>query len=256
MIIDFHGHIWNNQMDRLDEVIDQMDDAGLDKLCVLPIAPYMSNDDIAALVSRRPERFIGFASTPPFAQTTSIPRIDPVEELERAVNELGLVGLKLHPLIQGFELNNPGLAPLLRAAGRLGIPVLFHTGPSFGMAGRTDNGRVELIDDLAMMCPETIIVAGHANPLGAAPYIAHKHPNVYLETSIAWPRYGKLIPGLVRDAIDIATPEKVLYGTDFSLGKKQRVIDLNGVLDAAELTVPERDLIEHGNAERIFGGRP
>ncbi|WP_263118860.1 amidohydrolase family protein [Cellulomonas sp. RIT-PI-Y] len=253
MIIDLHGHIWNTQLDRTDEVVAQMDEVGLDRLCVLPIAPYMSNDDVAVLVAKQPDRFIGFASVVPFAQTTSIPRQDPIEELERAVTELGLRGLKLHPLIQGFSLADPGLAPVVQAAGRLGVPVLFHTGPSFGRNGRTDNGRVELIDDLAMMCPDTVIIAGHADPLGAAPYIAHKHPNVYLETSIAWPRYCKLIPGLARDAIDIATPEKILYGTDFSLGKQQRVRDLTAVLDGADLSDEEREMIEHGNAQRILG---
>jgi uncharacterized protein len=253
VIIDLHGHIWNTQLDELDTIVGQLDEVGIDKLCVLPIAPYMKNEDVAAIVAAHPDRFIGFASTVPFAETTSIPRRDPIEELEYAVQELGLQGLKLHPLIQGFPLNSPGLAPVVQAAGRLGIPVLFHTGPSYGKNGRTDHGRVELIDDLAMMCPDTIIIAGHADPLGAAPYIAHKHPNVYLETSIAWPRMCKLIPGLARDAIDIATPEKILYGTDFSLGKQQRVHDMNAIIDAAGLSDAERDLIEHGNAQRIFG---
>lgn len=254
MIIDLHGHIWNTQLEQLDEIVGQMDEVGLDKLCVLPIAPYMNNEDVAGIVAKHPDRFIGFASVVPFAETTSIPRRDPIEELEYAVTELGLRGLKLHPLIQGFPLNSPGLAPVVQAAGRLGIPVIFHTGPSFGKNGRTDNGRVELIDDLAMMCPDTVLIAGHADPLGAAPYIAHKHPNVYLETSIAWPRMCKLIPGLARDAIDLATPEKILYGSDFSLGKQQRVRDLNTILEGANLTDSERDLIEHGNAERILGG--
>lgn len=253
MIIDLHGHIWNTQLDQLDDVVGQLDEVGIDTLCVLPIAPYMSNDDVAGVVAAYPDRFVGFASVVPFAQTTSIPRHDPVEELERAVSELGLRGLKLHPLIQGFSLGAPGLAPVVQAAGRLGIPVIFHTGPSFGRYGRTDNGRVELIDDLAMMCPDTVLIAGHADPLGAAPYIARKHPNVYLETSIAWPRYCRLIPGLARDAIDLAGAEKILYGTDFSLGKQERVTQMNAILDGAELTDAERDLIEHGNARRILG---
>jgi uncharacterized protein len=253
MITDFHGHIWNTQLGQTDEIIGQMDEVGLDRLVVLPIAPYMTNEDVAGLVAKKPDRFVGFASVLPFAQTTSIPRRDPIEELEYAVKELGLKGVKLHPLIQGFELNNPGLAPVVQAAGELGVPVLFHTGPSYGKNGRTDHGRVELIDDLAMMCPNTVIIAGHADPLGAAPYIAHKHPNVYLETSIAWPRLCKLIPGLARDAIDIATPEKILYGTDFSLGRQERVRAMNLVLDGAELTAAEREMIQHGNAARILG---
>jgi predicted TIM-barrel fold metal-dependent hydrolase len=253
VIIDFHAHIWNTHVDQVDEVVGQMDAAGLDKIVALPIAPYMTNEDVAKHVAAHPDRIIGFASVVPFAETTSIPRRDPIEELEYAVSELGLKGVKLHPLIQGFPLNSPGLAPVLHAAGRLGIPVIFHTGPSYGTNGRSAHGHAEFIDDLAMMCPETILIAGHADPWGDAPYIAHKHPNVYLETSISWARRCLLIPGLARQAIDIATPEKVLYGTDFSLGREQRVVDMNAVLDGAGLSREERDLIEHGNAERILG---
>lgn len=102
------------------------------------------------------------------------------------------------------------------------------------------------------MCPDTILVAGHADPLGAGPYIARKHPNVYLETSISWPRYCGLIPGLASQAVEIAGAEKVLYGTDFSVGKQQRARDMNAVLDGASLGISERDLIEHGNAIKVL----
>jgi predicted TIM-barrel fold metal-dependent hydrolase len=253
MSIDMHAHIWNTQFGQLDQIIGEMDEVGLDKIAVLPIAPYMTNEDIAGLVDKSPERLIGFASVVPFAQTTGIPRTDPVDALEHAVKNLGLRGLKLHPLIQGFSLSDPGLVPVVQAAGDLGVPVLFHTGPSYGRAGRVENGRVDLIDDLAIMCPRTVLIAGHADPLGNAPFIARKHPNVYLETSISWPRYCSLMPGLARQAIDIAGAEKVLFGTDFSFGKSDRVREVNDALATAQLTAEERELIYEGNARRILG---
>ena len=82
MIIDFHAHIWNTHVDRVDEVVGQMDEAGLDKIVALPIAPYMTNEDVAKHVAAHPDRIIGFASVIPFAETTGIPRRDPIEELE------------------------------------------------------------------------------------------------------------------------------------------------------------------------------
>ncbi len=85
MNLDVHAHIWNTQLDKLDDIVAEMDAVGLDRIAVLPIAPYMSNSDVAALVARRPDRLIGFASVVPFAQTTGIPRRDPVEELRYAV---------------------------------------------------------------------------------------------------------------------------------------------------------------------------
>ena len=59
-----------------------------------PPHPDKCNDYIAAVVRSAPERFIGFASVNPKYQGTR----RAVEELERAVTELGLVGVKLYPM--------------------------------------------------------------------------------------------------------------------------------------------------------------
>ena len=253
MKIDFHTHVWNTQLDRVDEFTDRLTALGIDAGVVLPIAPYMTNEAVAELVKRGCGKIIGFASVVPFAQTTGIPREDPLETLDRAVTTLGLRGLKLHPLIQGFALNDPGLVPVVSAAGDLGVPVLFHTGPANGRAGRIENGRIALLDDLAIMCPNTVLVAGHADPLSEAPYLARKHPNVYLETSIAWAKWGKLIPGLVRQTVEDAGPDKVLYGTDFSLERDQRVRDTDEVFAASGLRDDQLELVFAGNAQRLLG---
>lgn len=252
MIIDFHTHIWNTQLDDVSTFMQGLDEGGIDKAVVLPIAPYMSNADVAQLVEAHPDRIIGFASVVPFSETTGIPRLDPAEELRHAVEEMGLRGLKLHPLIQGFAINDPGLVPLLRAAAELHLPVLFHTGPNMGRAGRTANAMIEMVEDLALMCPETTIIAGHADPLGVAAYLAASNPNVYLEMSIAWPRRHEIIPKLAAQTIRTAGADKVLYGTDFSIGRGHRIADINTMLDDAGLTRDERSLIESGNATRLL----
>jgi uncharacterized protein len=252
MKIDFHSHIWNDQFDRVGEFVSNVTEMGTDKMVVLPIAPYMSNDDMAKVVGQGDGRLIGFASVVPFAKTTSIPREDPIDALGHAVEHLGLVGLKLHPIIQGFALNDPGLVPVVSAAGDLGIPVLFHTGAANGEFGRIENARIERLDDLATMCPRTVMIAGHADPLGNAPYLARKHPNVYLETSISWARYGSIIPGVVKQAVEMSGPDKILYGTDYSLGREQRVADTTAVLNDSGLSDDDLAMIFGGNAERLL----
>lgn len=251
MTIDIHTHIWNTHLARVDEFIGKLDELAIDQACVLPIAPYMSNEDVARIAEGSNGRIIGWASVLPMAQTTGIPRTDPVDDLRHAVESLGLRGVKLHPMIQGFAMNDPGLVPVVRAAGELGVPVLMHTGPSNGRAGRIDNARIELLDDLAIMCPDTVLIAGHANPIvPATTYLARKHPNVYLEPSISWPRYAKLIPGLTAEAISHAGADKILFGTDFSLGNDDRVRAVHAMLE--ELDEADRELVRHGNAERIL----
>jgi len=253
MKIDFHAHVWNTQLDQVDEFTGRLEALGIDKAVVLPIAPYMTNESIAELVKRGEGRIVGFSSVVPFAQTTGIPREDPIDTLGHAIGTLGLSGLKLHPLIQGFSLNDPGLVPVVSAAGDLGVPVLFHTGPANGRAGRLANGHLDLMDDLAIMCPNTVLVAGHASPMDNAVYLARKHPNVYLETSISWARWGRLIPGLVRATVEEAGPDKVLYGTDFSLGRDQRVADTDAVFTESGLSDEHLAMVYGGNAQRLLG---
>lgn len=252
MRIDMHTHIWNNQFDRVTEFVESLDRFEIDRAAVLGIAPYMDNEDVARCVKQAPDRLVGFAGLHPFAETTGIPRRDPVDELRRAVEGLGLRGLKLHPIIQGFKMNDPGLLPVVQAAGELGVPVLFHTGPSRGRVGRIANAEISLLDDLAIMCPDTVLIAGHADPWGVAPEIAAKHPNVYLETSISWPRYCSLIPGLAAQAIDIAGADHVLFGTDFSLGKDDRVREVDEVLTAASVSPESLAKVYAGNAAKLL----
>jgi len=253
MKIDFHAHIWNDQGHRVDEFVAGLDSLGIDRAVVLPIAPYMSNEDVAAHVAAAPDRLIGFASVLPFGSTTGIPRLDPVEDLAYAVETLGLRGLKLHPVIQGFRLNDPGLIPVVRAAGDLGIPVLFHTGISNGPAGRMDNARLELLDDLAIMCPDTKLIAGHSEPLGPAPDLAFKHKNLYLETSLSWPRYCELIPGLAKQTVELAGEGKVLFGCDYHIGRESRVTDMIRILEDSGMSEQQLADVYAGNALRLLG---
>lgn len=254
MIIDVHTHIWSDQSDAdVDDFVRAMDEHGIDLAAVLPIHPYVTNEEVADRVRRHPDRLVGFASVPPFSETTGIPRTDPVEQLRSAVRDLGLRGLKLHPTMQGFSLDNPGLIPLMNEAADLGIPVLFHTGPTRGRAGRLKHALIEHIDDLAIMCPRTVIVAGHGDILNYGPFIAAKHPNVYLETSIVWPRLSQIMPNIGAYAVQEASSEKILFGTDANPHKLQRFTDTKRSLDDANISDADRANIMGENARKILG---
>lgn len=254
MIIDFHAHVWSNQSDKdVDDFIRSMDNHGIDMTAILPIHPYVSNEEIAERVRRHPDRLIGFASVPPFSETTGIPRTDPAQQLEAAVRELGLKGLKLHPTMQGFSLDDPGLIPLMAKAAELRVPVLFHTGPTRGRAGRLKHAMIEHIDDLAIMCPDTVIVAGHGDILNYGPFIAAKHPNVYLETSIIWPRLSSILPSIGQFAVQEATSAKILFGTDANPHKLERFTQTLDAVRSVELDDEDRANIMGNNAAKLLG---
>jgi predicted TIM-barrel fold metal-dependent hydrolase len=107
----------------LETFLLELDVAGLERAVVLPIdasttkgCRIYSNAQIAELC-RMSERFIGFASVDPHNPSAA-------EDLDHAVKELGLRGLKLSPSTQEFYPNDAERAyPLYERAQRLGIPV-------------------------------------------------------------------------------------------------------------------------------------
>jgi aminocarboxymuconate-semialdehyde decarboxylase len=78
------------------------------------------NDGIAEVAQSRPEAFIGFGTVPLQNPAAA------VNELDRAVSELGLRGIEIATNIAGVELDDPGLAPFWSRLEAIGIPVLIH----------------------------------------------------------------------------------------------------------------------------------
>src|ERR1700730_9936711 len=107
-----------------------------------PPHPDKCNDYIAAVVRSAPERFIGFASVNPTYHGTD----RAVEELERAVTDLGLTGLKLYPMYQHWAANDPKVAfPIYAKADALGIPVMIHQAGSTRIDAQLELGRPALL---------------------------------------------------------------------------------------------------------------
>lgn len=177
--------------------------------------PYTGNDYTAEIVRRYPDRFMGFASVDPHKGRAA------VKEMERAVRDLGLRGLKLHPISQAFFPNDIRFYPLWEKCAELGVPVLFHTGQTAVGAGLPGGGGLKIkyaqpihIDDVAADFPELNIIMAHPGVPWQEEQLSvalHK-PNAYIDLSGWSPKYFR--PILVQYANSILQ-DKVLYGSDF-----------------------------------------
>ena len=130
-----------------------------------------------------------------------------VEEAERFLEHPKFVGLKLHPLIDGYHPNDPAVHPLMELLlERCGLPVLIHSGhPIFTLPWS--------IEELAVVFPGVKVIIGHMGHgnvvyINASIYIAARNPNVYLETS-GMPMHTK-----IKEAVERVGVERVLYGSD------------------------------------------
>lgn len=78
------------------------------------------NDHIAGVVSEYPDRFVGLGTLPMQNPDLS------VRELERCINELGLLGVEIGSHINQWNLNDPALYPFYEAAESLGACIFVH----------------------------------------------------------------------------------------------------------------------------------
>ncbi len=178
--------------------------------------PPDTNDYVAGMVRDHPGRLVGFATVDPWKMEAA------VEEVERAVTQLGLRGLKLHPIHQAFHPNDERFYPLYGKCVDLGVPVLVHSGFAAAGLGMPGGGGLKLkygapipgIDDVAADFPDLTIVMAHPAWPWVEEQIAvalHK-PNVYIDLSGWAPRF---IPeALVRET-NTRLQDKVLFGSDF-----------------------------------------
>jgi len=181
-----------------------------------PPHPDLANDYIAAVVRHDPERLIGFGSVNPSYRGPQAA----VGELERAVVELGLAGIKLYPMYQHWAANDPDLAfPIYEKAQELGIPVMIHQAGSTRIDAKLELGRPAILDDIGRIFRDLRVIVAHCGwPwVDEALFLLTKHPNFYAELSylIASISRRDLFLLLSRCEPMFVPLEKLFFGTDY-----------------------------------------
>lgn len=181
-----------------------------------PPDPERCNDYVAAVVRADPDRFIGFASVNPTYRGPAAA----VAELERAVTQLRLTGVKLYPMYQHWAANDPELAfPIYEKAQELGIPVMIHQAGSTRIDAKLELGRPALLDDVGRTFRDLRVIVAHCGLpwVDEALFLLTKHPNFYAELSylIASLSRRDLFLFLSRCEPMFVPLEKIFFGTDY-----------------------------------------
>ncbi len=85
------------------------------------------NDDLARVVAANPKRFVGLATVPMNAPDRA------VQEMERAVNTLGMAGIEIATHINGVNLDDDRFTPIWEAAQDLDAAIFVHPWDMMGM---------------------------------------------------------------------------------------------------------------------------
>jgi predicted TIM-barrel fold metal-dependent hydrolase len=115
-----------------DELIDNMDEAGVDRAVVLSVGYWFSdeantraeNDWTAAQVARHPDRLVAFCGIRPLQDYA-------VAELRRCARELGMKGVKMHFRGSRVDVLNPEhvakVRQVFQAANQEGMAIVVHS---------------------------------------------------------------------------------------------------------------------------------
>jgi aminocarboxymuconate-semialdehyde decarboxylase len=266
--------------------IRRMDQAGVDLAIVSLTCPNVfwgeprvsleaaraTNDGMAAAQRTWPDRIRWLASLPWQHRDLAL------EELDRALG-LGAVGVMVLANVAGVPAGDVAFEPIWAEIDRRELPVLLHpTAPpgverlhleaynlvaSIGFPLDTTIAVASMVmDGFFERFPSVKLIAGHGG--GTLPYLAGRMDQWYRSFEACRQRIGRLPSEYLRhlyyDAVvyeraalelcvDLAGPERVLYGSDYP----HNVGDMAGCLARVD-SLPARTAaaIRGANAERVF----
>jgi hypothetical protein len=172
----------------LEHIFNQMNCAGLDRLCLLPDdytsetgRPVVTNEEVKKLADMAPDKFIAFAGVDPFDEKAE-------GKLEYAFSELHLKGLKLHPSRQKFYPYEEKVQPLYDICEKYNKPVIFSSGLSWEPNTLAKYSRPIEFEELAAKRPGLKFSLGQFGwPwVKETAMLLLKYPNVYADTGVLY----------------------------------------------------------------------
>ena len=231
------------------------------------------NDEVHQMTIDHPDRFRGLAQIP--MQDVDLA----IAELDRCVNQLGMVGAMIDDKVNGKTFDEPEFLPLWKAAEQMGAVFLIHQGGGTLVNPRTrkyhlPNTIGNLVDRAVTFasfvmggvmdaCPDLKICLAHGGgyacygvgrmdrswDVGRLPQIPQP-PSAYLSRFY----YDCLThsESALRMLIDMAGIDKVVFGTDWPFDMQ---IDwpVSWVLSLESLTQEEKEAILWKNLEKLLG---
>lgn len=222
---------------RLIHLIESAKENNIDKLvlCATATKPKqveMINDYVSGLIG---EHVIGLGTLHPDYDNIS-------GEIDRII-DLGLSGLKFHPIFQGFKIDEDKAMKMFETIGDK-LPVLIHIGDK-----NSDAASPERLAHVMDTFPEITFIGAHLG--GYSEWDKAKEclfgRNLYFDTSSSM-RFMK--PKVAREIIRAHGADKILFGTDYPLSNHKYEMKC---LDKLKLTEEEYEMIYWKNAYKLFG---
>jgi predicted TIM-barrel fold metal-dependent hydrolase len=207
-----------------------------------PQGPLISNEEVASVVNRFPDRFVGIGSVNLFRP------MEAVRELRRCVQVLGFKGLRIVQWFWNLPPTDRKYYPLYAECIDLDIPVCLQVGHTGPLCPSEPGRPIPYIDEIALDFPELKIVCGHIGYPWTTEMIAvaTKHANVFIDTSAY---ISKRYPPELIEYMKKNGRKKVLFGTNYPMITSSKCLES---IDDLQLEDDVKELFLFRNAERIF----
>jgi uncharacterized protein len=254
MIVDAHTHIFESGEApggipaSAEDLIRQMDAAGVDVSIVIPLPGMASNKFVQTQCRRFADRLVALY-TPDFT-----PGTETVRKMAQVHQEQGLRGLKIHPRVQGVTVEDPPVREVLEWAAEAGAPVVIDVFP-FGTT--VDDSRLLPMAyvRVARELPRLRLILAHAGghrPLDA--FLAAKaFPNICLDVSFTFQYYeGTSVPADLAFVCRRLPSGQLAYGSDFPQMGVASYLERVRAAVAGMGELQQRDLFGE-TSRRLFG---
>jgi 2,3-dihydroxybenzoate decarboxylase len=237
-----------------------------------------SNDDLAKVIRKHPDRFVGFAALAPQDPDKA------ADELERCVRDLGFRGGKINSHVQGEYLDNEKYRGIFERAEKLDVPIYLHprlpspdmikpyadygyglAGAALGFAAETQLHAYRLIySGLFDKYPGLKILLGHMGEglpywmfrmdypwlsrSGGRTPLARK-PSDYVSTNFIMTTSGMFYMPAFMCAYLALGAGNIVFASDYPFEKSTQAAAFMGRLPVAD---KDKEKICFGNAERLL----
>ncbi len=216
-----------------------------------------SNQEIADLVKRNPEKFIGFGSVNPNKDNAY------VESKLKEISSLGLKGIKMLPTLQLFSpIENKNFEKICEYCEKNKLIILYHTGCDPGpweVPELSEDANPKYLKPV-LESYKPLIVLAHTGSYSAyrpgiwfeeAFDLAKNFENVYFDSAaVSSFIYSKKILNKIREEIGL---ERLLYGSDYPVvWGSDMVYEVNFIKKCKNLTEEEKEQVLGLNAMKIL----
>ena len=235
-----------NDEQSIEFTIEKMDQGNIRKGLICswwgPQGPLISNDEVASIVKRFPDRFAGVASVNLYKP------MDAIRELRRCIKKLGFKALRIVQWLWNLPPTDRRYYPLYAECIELDIPVCLQVGHTGPLCPSEPGRPIPYIDEVAIEFPELRIICGHIGYPWTTEMIAvaTKHLNVFIDTSAYT---AKRYPLDLVKYLNKHGRRKVLFGTNYPM------ITATKCLEGIDEIITDDEVMElflFRNAQRIF----